>query len=191
MAQFEALYGRKCHSLICWNQNGEAQISDPEMVQDTTDRIDLIRKNLLAARSHQKSYANKRRKSLKFNVDDFVLLKVSPWKGVVRFGKKGKPAPHFVCPFKILERFEKMAYRLELPQEITGVHPTFQISNLKKCLSKGNIRIPLDEVSIDETMHMVEIPVEIMDRNEKRTKRSCIRLVKNRWESWRDVEFTW
>ena len=191
MAPFEALYGRKCRSPICWNEVGETQIIGPELVQETTDRIAQIRQNLLAARSRQKSYADKRRKPLEFNVGDQVLLKVSPWKGVVRFGKRGKLSPRFVGPFKILERVGKVAYRLDLPEELANVHPTFHVSNLKKCLAEGNLHIPLDEVQIDDSMHVVERPVEIMDRLEKRTKRSRIPLVKVRWESKRGAEFTW
>ncbi|KAI3742520.1 hypothetical protein L1987_60204 [Smallanthus sonchifolius] len=122
---------------------------------------------------------------------DLVLLKVSPWKGVVRFGKKGKLAPHYVGPFKILERIGKVAYKLELPPSLGNVHPTFHVSNLKKCLADEDLHIPLDDVHIDETMHFVEKPVEIMDHEIKQLKRSRIPIVKFRWESKRGPEFTW
>ncbi|KAD4178689.1 hypothetical protein E3N88_27280 [Mikania micrantha] len=191
MAPFEALYGRKCRSPVCWSEIGEVQISGPELIQETTDKIMQIRKNLLAARSRQKSYADKRRKPLEFNIGDLVLLKVSPWKGVVRFGKKGKLAPRYVGPFKILERIGKVAYKLELPQELGNIHPTFHVSNLKKCLANENLHIPLDDVYIDESMHFVEKPVEIIDRGEKKLKRSRIPIVKVRWESKHGPEFTW
>jgi hypothetical protein len=191
MAPFEALYGRKCRSPICWNEIGEAQITGPELIQETTDKIMKIRDHLTVARSRQKSYADKRRKPLEFDVGDMVLLKVSPWKGVVRFGKKGKLAPRFVGPFKILERVGKVAYRLELPPELENVHPTFHVSNLRKCLADENLHVPLDEVQVDETMHFVEKPVEIMDREVKQLKRSRIPIVKVRWESKRGPEFTW
>ncbi|XP_076940015.1 uncharacterized protein LOC143609027 [Bidens hawaiensis] len=191
MAPFEALYGRKCRSPICWSEVGEAQITGPELVQETTDKIAKIRDHLLTARSRQKSYADRRRKPLEFQVGDLVLLKVSPWKGVVRFGKKGKLAPRYVGPFKILARVGKVAYRLDLPPALSNVHPTFHVSNLKKCLADENLHIPLDEVQVDETMHFVEKPVEIMDREVKQTKRSRIPIVKVRWESKRGAEFTW
>ncbi|KAK1408323.1 hypothetical protein QVD17_39992 [Tagetes erecta] len=191
MAPFEALYGRKCRSPICWHEIGEAQITGPELIQETTDKILQIRDNLLAARSRQKSYADKRRKPLEFNVGDLVLLKVSPWKGVVRFGKKGKLAPRYVGPFKILERIGKVAYRLDLPQELNNVHPTFHVSNLKKCLSDEGLQIPLDDIRVDETMHFIEKPIEIMDREIKQLKRSRIPIVKVRWEGKRGAEFTW
>ncbi|KAI3815619.1 hypothetical protein L1987_15296 [Smallanthus sonchifolius] len=191
MAPFEALYGRKCRSPICWNEIGEAQITGPELIQETTDKISLIRDNIRVARSRQKSYADKRRKPLEFQVGDMVLLKVSPWKGVVRFGKKGKLAPRYVGPFKILERVGKVAYKLDFPSELNNVHPTFHVSNLKTCLADENLHIPLDEVRIDEKMHFVEKPVEIMDREVKKLKRSRIPIVKVRWESKRGPEFTW
>ncbi|XP_076924446.1 uncharacterized protein LOC143586879 [Bidens hawaiensis] len=145
MAPFQALYGRKCRSPICWNEIGETQLTGPEMVQDTTDKIAQIRNNLLTARSRQKSYADKRRRPLEFEVGALVLLKVSPWKGVVRFSMKGKLAPRFVRLLKILERIGDVAYRLELPQKLQGVHPVFYVSNLRKVLADENLHIPLDE----------------------------------------------
>ena len=109
----------------------------------------------------------------------------------MRFGKKGKLAPRFVGPFKILERIGKVAYKLDLPAELSNIHPTFHVSNLKRCLADQDLQVPLEDIQIDETMHFVEKPVEIMDRNEKRLKRSRIPLVKVRWESKCGPEFTW
>ncbi|KAI3695411.1 hypothetical protein L1987_78408 [Smallanthus sonchifolius] len=143
MAPFEALYGRKCRSPICWNEIGEAQITGPELIQETSDKIFQIRDNIRVARSRQKSYADKHRKPLEFQVGDLFLLKVSPWKGVIRFGRKGKLAPRYVGPFKILERIGKVAYKLELPPSLGNVHPTFHVSNLKKCLADENLHILL------------------------------------------------
>ncbi|KAI3821574.1 hypothetical protein L1987_09142 [Smallanthus sonchifolius] len=128
MAPFEALYGRKCRSLICWNEIGEAQITSPELIQETSDKILQIRDNIRTTRSRQKGYADKRRKPLEFQVGDLVILKVSPWKGVIRFEKKGKLAPRYVGPFKIIERIGKVAYKLELPPSLGNVHPTFHFS---------------------------------------------------------------
>ncbi|KAD0955780.1 hypothetical protein E3N88_43511 [Mikania micrantha] len=139
----------------------------------------------------QKSYANKRRKPLEFEVGDMVLLKVSPRKGVVRFGKKGKLGPRYVGPFKILERIGKVAYKLELPSELSNVHPTFHVSNLRKCLAGQDLQEPLDDIRVDDTMHFVEKPVEIMDCEVKKLKHSGISIVKVRWESKRGPEFTW
>ncbi|KAD4888293.1 hypothetical protein E3N88_20366 [Mikania micrantha] len=191
MAPFEALYGRKCRSPVCWNELGEAQITGPELVQETTNKIIRIRENLTTARSRQKSYADKRRKPVEFQVNDMVLLKVSPWKGVVRFGKKGKLAPRYVGPFKVLERIGKMAYRLELPHELSNVHPTFHVSNLKKCLADENLHIPLDEVRIDESMHFIEKPMKIVDREVKKLKNKSIPIVLVKWDSKRGPKLTW
>ena len=135
MAPFESLYGRKCRSPLSWHEVGEKQFTGPEIIQETTDKILQIRDNLIKARSRQKSYADRRLKPLEFAVGDRVLLKVSPWKGVVRFGKKGKLAPRCVGPFVILERIGKVAYKLDLPLELNNVHPVFHVSNLRKCLA--------------------------------------------------------
>ncbi|GKA53885.1 putative reverse transcriptase domain-containing protein [Tanacetum coccineum] len=151
----------------------------------------LIKEKLKAARDRQKSYADNRRKPLEFEVGDRVRLKVSPWKGVIRFGKKGKLAPRYVRPFEILERIGLMAYRLKLPKELSGVHDMFHVSNLKKCLANASLHVPLDEIKVDKTLRFVEEPVEIMDHEVKSLKRSKIALVKVRWNSKRGPEFTW
>ncbi|GJS70240.1 putative reverse transcriptase domain-containing protein, partial [Tanacetum coccineum] len=134
-ASFEALYGRKCRSPILWAEVGDVQLIGPELVQETTEKISHIKDRLKAARDSQKCYADKRRKPLEFSVGGYVLLKVSPWKGVVSFGKKGKLAPRFVGPFEIIEKVGHVAYRLDLHEELNGVHDTFHVSNLKKCLA--------------------------------------------------------
>ncbi|GJX65260.1 putative reverse transcriptase domain-containing protein [Tanacetum coccineum] len=120
---------------------------------------------LKVARDRQKSFADNKRKPLEFQVGDHVMFKVSPWKGVVRFGKKGKLAPRFVGPFEILERIGPVAYRLRLPEELSSVHDTFHVSNLKKCLAGANLHVPLDEIKVDKTLRFVEEPLEIMDYN--------------------------
>ncbi|GJZ26879.1 hypothetical protein Tco_0571132 [Tanacetum coccineum] len=131
-----------------------------------------IQNRLLAARSRQKSYTDVRCKPLEFEVGDKVMLKVSPWKGVVRFGKRGKLSPRYIGPFKILSRVGPEAYKLELPRELQGIHNTFHVSNLKKCLLDEDLIIPFDEVRIDEKLHFIEEPIEIMDREVKQLKQS-------------------
>ncbi|GJU59701.1 reverse transcriptase domain-containing protein [Tanacetum coccineum] len=189
-APFEALYGRKCRSPILWAEVGEGQLIGPEIVQETTEKISQIKDRLKAARDRQKSYADRRRKPLEFSVGDQVLLKVSPWKGVVRFGKKGKLAPRFVGPFEITERIGPVAYRLRLPEELNGVHDTFHVSNLKKCLADQTLHVPLEEIQVDAKLNFVEEPVEILEREFKKLKRSRIPIVKVRWNSKRGPEFT-
>ncbi|GJS11082.1 integrase, catalytic region, zinc finger, CCHC-type containing protein [Tanacetum coccineum] len=137
-----------------------------------------------------KRYADKRPKPLEFEVGDQVLLNVSPWKGVVRFRKKGKLAPRYVGPFEILERIGLVAYRLRLPEELSSVHDIFHVSNLKKCLADANLHVPLDEIKVDETLCFVKEPIEIMEREIKKLKHRNIALVKVRWNSKRGPEFT-
>nr|GEV13950.1 hypothetical protein [Tanacetum cinerariifolium] len=166
-APFKALYGRKCRSLIMW-----AEIKD----------------RLKAARDRQKSYADKRMKPLEFSVGDYVLLKVSPSKRIVRFGKKGKLAPRFVGPFEIIEKVGHVAYQLDLPEELNGVHDTFYVVNLKKYLADPTLQVPLDEIQVDAKLNFVEEPVEILDREFKKLKRSRIAIVKGFAESSKEED---
>ncbi|GKD72949.1 hypothetical protein Tco_1331231 [Tanacetum coccineum] len=161
-AVFEALYGRKCRSPVLWAEIRGSSLIRPKLVQEMIDKVVLVKEKPKAARDRQKSYANKRRKPLEFEVGDQVLLKVSPWKGVVRFGKKGKLAPRYVGPFEILERIGPVAYWLRLSEELIGVHDTFHVSNLKKCLRNANLQVLLNEIKINKTLRFVEEPVEIM-----------------------------
>ncbi|GJZ49858.1 putative reverse transcriptase domain-containing protein [Tanacetum coccineum] len=126
-APFKALYGRKCRSPVCWTEVGEAQILGPELIQETTEKIIQIKQRMQAAHDRQKSYADLKRKPMEFQVGDKVMLKVLPWKGVVRFGKQGKLNPRYVGPFKVLEKVGKVAYKLELPEELSRVHNTFHV----------------------------------------------------------------
>ncbi|GJR63055.1 putative reverse transcriptase domain-containing protein [Tanacetum coccineum] len=190
-APFEALYGRKCRSPICWAEVGDAQLTGPEIIRETTEKIIQIKHRLQASRDRQRSYADKRRKPLEFQVGDKVMLKVSPWKGVIRFGKRGKLNPRYIGPFKILAKVGTVAYQLELPEQLSRVHSTFHVSNLKKCLSDEPLAIPLDEIHVDDKLNFIEEPVEIMDREVKRLKQSRIPIVKVRWNSRRGPEYTW
>ncbi|GJW15135.1 putative reverse transcriptase domain-containing protein [Tanacetum coccineum] len=163
-APFEALYGRKCRSPDLRAEIRESRLIGPELVQETNDKVVLIKEKLKA---------------------------VSPLKGMVRFLKKGKLAPRYVGPFEIIERVGPVAYRLRLPEELSSVHDTFHVSNLKKCLADANLHVPLDEIKIDKTLRFVEEPIEIIDREVKSLKRSKIPIVKFRWNSKRGPAFTW
>ncbi|GKF75332.1 hypothetical protein Tco_0224776 [Tanacetum coccineum] len=139
----------------------------------------------------QKSYADLKRKPMDFQVGDKVMLKVSPWKGVVRFGKRGKLNPRYVRPFKVLEKDESVAYKLELPEELSRVHNMFHVSNLKKCYADEPLAVPLDVLHFDDKLQFVEEPVEIMDREVKQLRQSRVPIVKVRWNSRQGPEFTW
>ncbi|GJX89768.1 putative reverse transcriptase domain-containing protein [Tanacetum coccineum] len=190
-APFEALYGRKCRSPVCWAEVRDVQLTGSEIIHETTEKIVQIRQHLQAARDRQRSYANIRRKPLEFQVGDRVMLKVSPQKGVIRFGKRGKLNPRYIGTFKILERIGPVAYKLDLPEELSNVHSTFHVSNLKKCLSDESLVIPMKELQLDDKLNFVEEPVEIMDQEVKQLKQSRIPIVKVRWNSKRGPEFTW
>ncbi|GKC11196.1 putative reverse transcriptase domain-containing protein, partial [Tanacetum coccineum] len=174
-APYKALYGRECRSPVCWSEVGDSQLTDPqltspELIRDTTMKIVQIKNHLLTARSRQKSYADKRAKPLEFEVGDMVLLKVSSWKGAVHFGKCGKLSPRYIGSFKILARIGPIAYTLELPEELKGIY---------------------NEIQLDDKLHMIEEPVEVVDREVKQLKQSRIPIVKVRWNSQRGPKFTW
>ncbi|GJY94024.1 putative reverse transcriptase domain-containing protein [Tanacetum coccineum] len=190
-APFEALYGRKCRSPVLWAEIGESSLTGLELVQETTNKVVLVKEKPKAARDRQKSDVDYKRKPLEFEVRDHVLLKVTPWKGVVRFRKKGKLAPRYVGPFEILERIGLVVYRLRLLEELNSVHDTFHVSNLKKCLANASLHVPLDKIKVDKTLCFVEEPVEIMDREIKKLKHRKIAPMKVGGNSKCGPEFTW
>ncbi|GKA47633.1 putative reverse transcriptase domain-containing protein [Tanacetum coccineum] len=161
-APFEALYGRKCHSPVCWAEVGQVQLTGPELVQETTKKIIQIKQRMQVAHDRQKSYSDLNRKPMEFQVGD-----------------------------KVLEKVGSVAYNLELPKELSRVHNMFHVSNLKKCYTNEPLAVLLDGLHFDDKIHFVEEPIEIMDREVKRLKRSRIPIIKVRWNSRRGHEFTW
>ncbi|GJS25232.1 putative reverse transcriptase domain-containing protein [Tanacetum coccineum] len=155
-APYEALYGRKCRSPVCWSKVGDSQLTGPKLIRETTEKIVQIKNRLLTSRSRQKSYADRRTKPLEFEVGDMILARVGP-----------------------------VAYTLDLPEELKGIYTTLHVSNLKKCLAEGDIVVPMDEIQLDDKLHMTEELVKIVDREVKRLKQSQIPIVKVRWDSQR------
>ncbi|GJU95420.1 hypothetical protein Tco_1320176, partial [Tanacetum coccineum] len=151
-------------------EGGEVQLTGPEIVLETTEKIIHIKQRIQVARDRQKNYVDLKRKPMEFQVRDSVMHKVLPWKGVVCFGKRGKLNRRYVGPFKVLEKAGVVAYKLELPQELSKVDNTFHVSNLKKCRANKPLAVPLDGLHIDDKLHFVEEPVVIMDHNIKRLK---------------------
>ncbi|GJT57328.1 putative reverse transcriptase domain-containing protein [Tanacetum coccineum] len=188
---FKALYGRKCRSPICWAEVREVHLTGPEIVQETTEKIVQIKQRIQAARDRQKSYADLKRKPMEFQIGDKFRLKFSPWKGVVHFSKRGKLNPRYVGPFKVIERVGSVAYKLELPEELSRVHNMFRVSNLKKCYADEPLAVLLDGLHFDDKLQFVEEPVEIMDREVKHLRKIHVPIVKVRWNSRRGPEFTW
>ncbi|GJR13500.1 hypothetical protein Tco_0796152 [Tanacetum coccineum] len=165
-------------SPVCWTEVGDVQLTGPKIIHETTEKIVQIRQRLQAARDRQRSYANARRRPLEFQVGDHVMLKVSPRKGVIYFGKRGKLNPRYIGPFKILEQIDPVAYKLELPEELRNVHNTFHVSNLKKCLSDESLIISMKELQLDDKLNFMEEPVEIIDLEVKQLRQSRIPIVK-------------
>ncbi|XP_024989293.1 uncharacterized protein LOC112523851 [Cynara cardunculus var. scolymus] len=154
MAPFEALYGRKCRTPVCWLEAGEKQFAGPEIVQETAE-------------------------------------KVSSWKGIIHFGKRGKLSPRYLGPFKVLARVGLQAYRLELPPEMAGIHNTFHVCYLRKCLAEEESVIPLTEIRVDEDNRCVEEPEAILERKTKVLRHKEVVLVKVQWKHHRGSNVTW
>ena len=178
MAPYEALYGRPCISPICWTEVGESSITDLDLIRDTSEKVSLIRQRLLTTQSRQKSYVDVRRRPLEFEVDDHVFLKVMPKREVIRFGKRRKLSPRFIRPFEILERVDTVAYRLDLPPSMSGVHEVFHVSILRRYTPDLAHVVDWGEIEVDTDGTLEEGPVCIMDSRDKVLQRKTVRLVK-------------
>ena len=183
MTPYEALYGRPCRSSTCWLEAGESSLFGPEIVRETKEKIQLIQERLHMAQSRQKSYVDRRRRPLEFQERDYVFLKVSPKKGVFRFGKKGKLAPRYIRPFEVIKVVGKAAYQLRLPAQLFEVHDVFHVSMLRKCLS--------EDIEVQDGVTYEEQPVRILDTKEKVLHNKIIRLVKVLWQHHGVEEATW
>ena len=191
MAPYEALYGRRCKSPVHWYETGESLVTAPDFVENTTEAVKKIQARIEIAQSRQKSYADKRRRPLEFEVGDFVFLKVAPFKGVIRFGKRGKLNPRYVGPYEILERVGKVAYRLALPPNLASVHNVFHVSMLKKYVPDTSHILEQEPIELHEDLTYEEKPVQILDRKTKTLRNKEIPLVKVLWRNQKMEEATW
>jgi len=191
MAPFEALYGRRCRTPLNWSEPGERVTFGPDLVTQAEEQVRFIQENLKRAQSRQKSYSDRRRRPLVFKEGDHVYLRVSPMKGVHRFGVKGKLAPRYVGPFKISEKCGPVAYRLELPPRLAAVHDIFHVSQLKKCLRVPEEEIDTSQVQIEPDLTYEARPVKVLDQKQRSTRRSTVTMYKVQWSEHTEEEATW
>ena len=182
MAPFESLYGQRCRTPLNWLEAGERNFFGPDIVQEAEEQVQIIQKNLKAAQSRQKSYADKRRRPLIFEVGDHVYLQVSPMKGVQRFGVRGKLAPRYVGPFSIIERCGLVAYRVEHPPHLSAVHNIFHISQLKKCLHVPTEIVDIESLQLEPDLAYPEHPVKIVDHKTRVTRNQTSNFYKGAME---------
>jgi hypothetical protein len=191
MAPYEALYGRPCRSPSYWYEAGERQLYGPQLVQDCAGKVKIIRERLLTAQGRQKNYADKRRRPLEFEIGDHVFVKVSPTKGIMRFGKKGKLSPRYVGPFEILEKIGVVAYRLALPPDLSHVHPVFHVSMLRKYVMDSSHILDYVPLEVQPDLTYKEKPIRILDRKTQVLRTKTVYLVKVLWRNATSEEATW
>ena len=163
----------------------------PELIQQTVEKVKLIRERMQAAQNRQKSYADIRRRELEFQVGDHVFLKVSPTKGIRRFGIKGKLSPHYIGPFEILERIGVVAYRLALPPSLDKVHNVFHVSMLRKCLSDPDQLVELQPLQVEKDLSYAEHPIKILDVQTKQLRNRTLTFLEIQWSRHSEQEATW
>ena len=191
MAPFEALYGRKCRTPVCWDEVGERRLVDPELVQITLEKVKVVCDNLKIARDRQKSYVDNRRRYLQFGIGDRVFLNISPWKGVLRFGKRGKLSSRYIGPYEIVSKVGPVAYKLKLPPELSRIHDTFHVSMLRKYISDPSHVLREQPVQLKENLTYEEMPVQIVDHKEQVLRSKVIPLVKVLWKNHEREAATW
>ena len=170
---------------------GEKRLIGLEIVQDTTEKVNIIRERLKIANNMQKSYADNRRRDMKFEMGDQVFLRVSPWKGILRFGKRGKFSPRYIGPYEIVDKVGEVAYRLRLPLELANILDVFHISMLRKHIADPSHILKEQPIQLKENLTYEEHPVEILDRRDQVLRNKVISLVKVLWRSHRVEEATW
>jgi hypothetical protein len=191
MAPFVALYGRRCRTPLNWSQAEEREIFGPNLVLELEEKVRIIKRNLEAVQTRQKSYHDKRRKPLQFEVGDHVYLKVSPTKGVQRFGSKGNLAPRYIGPYEIIETCGPVAYQLKLPPHMSAVDDVFHVSQLRKCVRLPTEVLPEPELEIELDLSYQEHPIKVLDQKERSTRARSIRMYKVQWSHHSVEDATW
>jgi len=190
MAPYEALYGRRCRTPLCWQQDGEAVVLGPEFLQQTTEKVRVIQYRMRVTQSRQKSYADKRRRPLEFEAGDHVFLKVTPTAGIGRALKSRKLTPRFIEPYQIMRRIGPAAYEMALPPHLGNLHNVFHVSQLRKYIADPTHILEDDDVQIREDLTIGAEPVRILDSQTKQLRGKEIRTVKVLWDE-ATQEMTW
>ncbi|KAI5350684.1 hypothetical protein L3X38_003575 [Prunus dulcis] len=191
MSPFDALYGKQCRTPFYWDEVGEHRLEVADDVERTKEQVKVIRERLKTAQDRQKSYADNRRKDLQFEVGDWVFLKLSPWKGIVRFERRGKLSPRYIGPYEIVERVGPVAYRLALPPDLSRLHNVFHVSMLQRYISNPSHVLEEQPIELQEDLTYVEQPVQILDQKMQVLCSREIPLVKVLWRSHTVEEATW
>jgi hypothetical protein len=178
MSPFEVLYGRPCRTPLSWSESGERVVFGPDIVAEAEEKVKQIQANILAAQSRQKSYADKRRNPLESEVGDHVYLRISPMKGVRRFGIKGKVAPRYIGPYSIINKHSPTSYQVELPASLSGVHDVFHISQLKKCLKPPTDMVVEDTIPLEPDLTYMAHPIKVLDQQDRIARNRTTRLYK-------------
>ena len=184
MAPFGALYRRRCRTPLSWDGVGDRKLFGPDLIRDSEEKVKLIRDRLKIAQSRQKRYADSKRKEITYEVGDRAYLHVSPLRGIKRFGVKGKLAPRFIGPYKILEHRGEVAYKLELPEGLLGVHDVFHVSQLKKChaeMADIPYTVTLEAIQLESDLTYEEKPVKILEFSSRVTRNKVIKFCKVQW----------
>ena len=190
-APFEVLYGRRCRTPMCWEDPSDRVLLGPDLVEETTRQIRVIQDRIRAAQSRQKSYADRGRRPGDFEVGERVLLRVSPTKGVMRFGVRGKLSPRYIGPYIVSERIGGLAYRLDLPESLGRVHDVFHVSQLRKCTADERLVLQPDEAEFRDNLSYDERPVRVLDHQDRAIRNRRIPLVKILWHRRGAEEATW
>ena len=193
MAPYETLYGRPCKAPACWIEYGDKLVLGPDMIREATEKVELVKLRMKEAQDRQKSYADQRRRDLVFEIGDLVFVKISPMKGVVRFGKAGKLTKRYVGTFRVMERIGFQAYRVELPEHMEGIHNVFHVSHLRKCLHDPSLILEpsvQQEIEIEPDSTVIRRPFCIIDRKEKQLRNKMVSLLKIQW-SENPKDCTW
>ena len=191
MTPYEALYGRKCRTPLCWMKLRERKVIGPDLIQETKEKVKMIRERLKMATDRQKSYADMKRKDIRYEIGEKVFLKVSPWKKVMRFGKKGKLNPRFIGPYEVTEKVGPMAYRLALPPKLEKIHNVFYVSMLQSYRSDPSHVVSSEKIELRPDLTYEEEPVEILAQEVKELRNKKIPLVKVLWRNHKTEEATW